>query len=84
MPFPRELRRVPHSLSLSAINASRTPAFLPSLSLCLFPLPCDYRLFSVFFGLILIPIPNTTLISGLISGFCFLFCYPYYSRKYQQ
>ena len=38
--------------------------------------------FFFFFGLFFNP--NTTLISGLISGFSFLFCYPYYSRTYQQ
>ena len=44
MPFPRELRRVPHS----AINASRTPAFLLSSLPLLLPLPCDSLCFPSF------------------------------------
>lgn len=82
MPFPRELRRVPHS----AINASRTPAFLLSSLPLLLPVHREYHCFLSFLALFLILIPNTTtLISGLISGFAFLFCYYYYSTEnYQQ
>lgn len=49
MPFPRELRRV--CATFSAINASRTPAFLLSSLPLLLPLPCEYLCFLSFLAL---------------------------------